>query len=302
MGRFFFRLFFLLIAIAISIVIFLTYIGLETDKFDDLIKNKTNEINNNVKLDFIKTKIHLNPTELNLVVKLQKPKILIKNNEINLSKLDLFLSLKNFFNSDFLLKRAEVEFVGNDIKDLTKVTSIFFPRFINKKFKKIFEKGNLEGKFSIPFEPDGTVGKTYDFSGKMSDASINITKKFLIRNLTAVIERDNEIENNGFVIAIKKGSIFDLELADSKINFNFKKNATEIKNYLRTNGKLNFSQIKIITSLFGLNTETFRDINGNADLRTKINFDLDKKFKIKNLSYSMNGKIDSLELIVKDKK
>ena len=69
----------------------------------------------------------------------------------------------------------------------------------------------------------------------MSDASINITKKFLIRNLTAVIERDNEIENNGFVIAIKKGSIFDLELADSKINFNFKKNATKIKNYLRTN-------------------------------------------------------------------
>ena len=130
MGKFFFRLFFLLIVIAISIVIFLTYIGLETDKFDDLIKNKTNEINNNVKLDFIKTKIHLNPTELNLVVKLQKPKILIKNNEINLSKLDLFLSLKNFFNSDFLLKRAEVAFAGNDIKDLTKVTSIFFPRFI----------------------------------------------------------------------------------------------------------------------------------------------------------------------------
>ena len=44
MGRFFFRLFFLLIAIAISIVIFLTYIGLETDKFDDLIKNKTSKL------------------------------------------------------------------------------------------------------------------------------------------------------------------------------------------------------------------------------------------------------------------
>ncbi len=302
MGKFFFRLFLLLLAIAISVVIFLTYIGLETDKFDDLIKNKTNEINNNVKLDFIKTKIHLNPIELNLVVKLQKPKIFIKNNKINLSKLDLFLSLKNFFNSDFLLKRAEVEFAGNDIKDLTKVTSIYLPRFINKKFKKIFEKGNLEGKFSIPFEPDGTIGKTYGFSGKMSDASINITKKFLIRNLTAAIERDREIENDGFVIAIKKGSIFDLELADSKINFNFKKNNTEIKNYLRTNGKLNFSQIKMITSLFGLNIDAFQDINGNADLRTKINFNLDKKFKIKNLSYSMNGKIDSLDLSIRDKK
>ena len=151
MGKFFLRFFLIVLIVIVSVVIFLTYFGLETDKFDNLIKNKTNEINQNVKLEFQKTKIHLNPTELNLVVKLQKPKILIKNNEIDLSKLDLFLSLKSFFSSDFLLKRAEVAFIKNDIKDLTKITSIFLPRIINKRFNKIFEKGNLEGEFTIPF-------------------------------------------------------------------------------------------------------------------------------------------------------
>jgi len=83
MGKFFLRFFLIVLIVIVSVVIFLTYFGLETDRFDNLIKNKTNEINQNVKLDFQKTKIHLNPTELDLVVKLQKPKVLSKNGEIN---------------------------------------------------------------------------------------------------------------------------------------------------------------------------------------------------------------------------
>jgi len=141
MVKFFLRFFLIVLIVIVSIVIFLTYFGLETDKFDNLIKNKTNEINQNVKLQFQKTKIHLNPTELDLVVNLQKPKLLIKNNEIDLSKLDLFLSLKSFFSSDFLLERAEVAFIKNDIKDLTKITNIFLPKIINKQLNKIFAKG-----------------------------------------------------------------------------------------------------------------------------------------------------------------
>ena len=81
-----------------------------------------------------------------------------------MSKLDLFLPLGSFFTSDFLLKRAEVAFARNDIKDLTKVTNIFLPKFINKRLNKIFSKGNLEGEFIIPFEKNGSIGKDYGFS------------------------------------------------------------------------------------------------------------------------------------------
>ena len=227
---------------------------------------------------------------------------MIKNNEIDLSKLDLFLSLKSFFSSDFLLKRAEIAFVRNDIKDLTKITSIFLPRIINKQLKKVFEKGNLEGEFVIPFESDGSIGKDYKFSGKVSDASINLTKKFSIRNLTTEINHGKGVENEGFIAIITKGSLFDLELADSIINLNREENETKIKSLLHTNGKLSFSQIKIISSLFDLNTNFFKDINGTADLKTNINFDLDKKLKIKNLSYSTYGDISFLELHTEEKR
>jgi len=58
MGKFFLKFFLIVLITSVSAVFFLTYFGLETDKFDNLIKNKTNEINQYVKLEFQKTKIY----------------------------------------------------------------------------------------------------------------------------------------------------------------------------------------------------------------------------------------------------
>ena len=213
MGKFLLRFFILLLVAITIVVIYLSYFGIETNKFDGFIKNKANEVNKYVKLEFQKTKIHFNPTELNLVVILKNPKILVKNNEIVLSKLDLFLPLRAFITSDFLLKRAEVAFIRNDIKDLTKITNIFLPKIINKQLNKIFAKGNLEGEFIIPFRSDGSIGKDYGFSGKISDATINLTKEFSIKNLTTVINHARGVDGDEFKVVIEKGNIYDLELA-----------------------------------------------------------------------------------------
>ena len=129
MWKILFKFLTLLLFIIFSFTIYLSYFGIETSKFDTLIKEKANQTNKNIKLEFNKTKIHLNPLELNLVVKLKKPKVLIKRNQINLSKIDLFLSLKSFISSDFLMKRAEIAFFENDIKDLVKISNIFLPSF-----------------------------------------------------------------------------------------------------------------------------------------------------------------------------
>ena len=302
MSKFFLRFFLIVLIVSISAIIFLSYFVIETDKFDGLIKSKANEVNRYITIGFQKTKIHLNPTKLNLVVKLQNPKILVKNNEIILSKLDLFLSLRSFFTSDFLLKRAEIAFAKNDIKDLTKITNIFLPKIINKQVNKIFHKGNLEGEFIIPFESDGSIGKDYGFSGKVSDASINLTKKFSIKKLTTEINHTKDVDGHGFKITIREGFIYNLELTDSIINLKLKKNETKVKSFLRTKGKLDFPEIKTILTLFALNTNDLKDINGTVDLKTNINFDLSKQFKVKNLSYSTEGDIAHLEIHTEERR
>ncbi len=207
----------ILLTTLVSLIIYTSYFGINTDKFDSLIKNKANSVNQHIQLEFNKTKIHLNLKELNLVLKLQEPEILIKKNEIDLSKLDLFLSIKSFFTSDFLLKRAEIAFTENDIKDLTKITNAFLPKFINKQINKIFAKGKIEGNFIIPFNSEGSIGKEYGFSGKVSDATIKLTKEFSIKNLTTEINDLKKINVNGFELKIQKGFFYNLNLANTII-------------------------------------------------------------------------------------
>ena len=52
MVKFLLRFFLLTLVTLIIIIIFLSYFGLETDKFNDLIKNKANEAHEQVKLEF----------------------------------------------------------------------------------------------------------------------------------------------------------------------------------------------------------------------------------------------------------
>ncbi len=298
MIKYLFKFFLILLTTSIFIAIYLSYLGIETDRFDSLIKNKTNESNQYVKLEFQKTKIHLNIKEFDLVVKLQKPKVLVKNQEIKLSKVDLYLPLKSFFTSDFLLKRAEIAFKENSIKDFIKITNIFLPRFLNKKLDKIFKKGNLEGNIIIPIKTDGSIGKDYAFSGKISDATINLTKEFSIQNLTAEVKNVGS-EETSLIAAIKKGNIFEIDLTGTTINLNRHAKKNSIESFLHTNGKFTFSQIKKITSILNFDISSFTEINGIGKLKTGINFDLNKNFKINNIHTTVSGDISYFEIHTK---
>ena len=55
MAKIFFKFIFLLLVTFIILVSYVSYFGVETDKFDNLIKNKDNEVNQYTQLDFQKT-------------------------------------------------------------------------------------------------------------------------------------------------------------------------------------------------------------------------------------------------------
>ena len=212
--RFFLKFFLFLFIIIFSVVIFLTYVGFETDRFDVLIKSKSNVLNNNVKIEFNKTRSYLDIRNLKILTQLQNPKIIIKNKQINLSKLNFLLSLKSFYTSDFILEKVNIGFKKNDIHDLTKITNILLPKIINKQLKKVFEKGDLEGEFVIPFNPDGSVSKNYTFKGKINKAYINFFNSYKLENLNAdvVYGKSSQEKSDTLKITIKKGLISDLKL------------------------------------------------------------------------------------------
>ena len=287
----------LILSILFLLIIFLTYVGLETDRLDSLIKNKSNTVNSNIKIKFNKTKIYLDIKNLKILVKLQNPKVTLKKNEINLSKLNLSISLKSFYKSNFVLERVNIAFKKNDIKDLTKITNIFLPNFVNKQLKKVFKKGNLDGEIMIPFNPDGSIGKKYTFYGSVNEANLNLLHNYKIKNLNAQIDygKTPNINADRVKVVIKSGSISNLKLSGSTIEIKFKENTKQIKSILQTNGKINFLEIKKALYLLGITVENLEDINLESNLTSTIGFDLSNRYKIKNANYSIKGEVKRLQ-------
>ena len=54
------------------------------------------------------------------------------------------------------------------------------------------------------------------------------------------------IKDKRYEIIIKKGSVFDLEISESKINLKHENKETKIKSILKTKGKFTFEKIKKI--------------------------------------------------------
>ncbi len=297
MGKYLLRFFIFLLVIISFLIIYLSYFGIETDKFDSLIKDRANKINHNVKLEFNKTIIRLNPLELNLIIKLNEPKIIIRGSEVNLSKIDLFLALNSFVSSDFLLKRAEVAFFENNIKDLVKISNIFLPKFLNKKLNKVFSSGNLQGELVIPFNSDGSIAENYQINAKVLDANININDDLKIRSLSTDINYDfksgKDKEINLFV---NKGNILNLDLQKSVVSINLRENKTIIKSKIQTSGLVKLQEVKIISSLLGLNIKNIKNIELNSDLETSIKISLNNRYKVTDRKFDVKGNIVNLNL------
>ena len=86
----------ILFFLIISVIIILSTIGFETNKFNKLISDKTSQANNiYLKLDTIKFKINLR--KLNLFLETEKPEIIYKEVSLPTQNIKVFIDFLSLF-------------------------------------------------------------------------------------------------------------------------------------------------------------------------------------------------------------
>ena len=151
------RVFLILVTFTVFSLFFLSFYGLETDYFNSTIQNKVRTFNSNFNLEFQKTNILLDLKQLELKVKVTKPKINFNNSSTDLSKLNLNISIKSFLKDEFALQRGEVGLVRTDIKQLIELINQIKPSPFLFVAKEIFNKGQIEGKLKVNFDTTGKI-------------------------------------------------------------------------------------------------------------------------------------------------
>ena len=91
----------LFLIIITLLITYLSIVGIETDKFNEQIQNKIKEVDKNLSLDLKKVKLVLNPLKMNLRAKTLGPKIILKDEYLELENIKTNISLKSLFNDEF---------------------------------------------------------------------------------------------------------------------------------------------------------------------------------------------------------
>ena len=131
-----FKIILLFLIIIILLITYLSIVGIETDKFNKQIQNKIKEVDKNLDLDLKKVKLVLNPLKMNLKAKTLGPKIILKDEYLELENIKTNISLKSLMSDEFSIQLLEISTKSIEISNLINFTRLIYqvPEII------IFEK------------------------------------------------------------------------------------------------------------------------------------------------------------------
>ena len=280
----------ILLGIVISIILYLSTVGIETKSFNNLIENKVKNYNQNLLLKFDKVKLLLDPKKLNLKIKLIKPKIVSKNNELLFRKVNSNLSLKSYIKGEFALKNIELKLSKVELKKLTKfirsIDSSVALLILNNSIKK----GNVEAETILFFNKDGKLLDNYEIKGKIINVEVNLLDEYQIKNINS----NFEIKKDIFKFNIKDAKLFDVDFQSTQIILKKKLNDLYVEADINIKGKLD--NINDLLINFDLSLEKYNINFSNLDfnLNNKINFKLKKFIKLQDFQIEGEGMINNI--------
>ena len=169
-----FRFITLFILILFGVIVYLSTVGLETTKFNSLIKSNLKNIDNRLDVELNDVKLILNPIKLNLDIKTFGPSISYNNKKIELETIKSQISLSSIINkqisSSNLIISTKLINIENLISFLRSVQDD--PKFLI--INKMINKGLLIADLELNFDEDGKIKDDYSFKGIIKDGNLDL--------------------------------------------------------------------------------------------------------------------------------
>ena len=110
----------------ITLIVILSTIGIETNKFNSLVTEKVSQGKNiNLRLETIKFKI--NPKELSLFLETQNPEIMYRNLLVPVTNIKVFIDSLSLFKSDLVIKKISLTSAELDVAQVSNLSTIIKP-------------------------------------------------------------------------------------------------------------------------------------------------------------------------------
>ena len=282
----------LLFAVIISIIIYLSTIGIETSSFNSTIKNKVENFNEDINLKFTKAKLLLDIKSLDLKIRLIKPIIESKENKINFDNINSIISIKSYLNNEFALKKIKLKTKNIEIREFVKFIRSTYPSPYAFFAKNLVEKGTINIETELFFNNKGELIENYEINGSIQNLETKITNK----NKLVGINSNFKIRKNLYQFDVKKFSFYGIQFDSTNLNIQKKE-----KDFIFSIVSTNSGKIENINKLlnnfdYKLQNDNINLTNLSYNLKNEINFKIKKLNKFKDFNIKGLGVVDNLLL------
>ena len=292
MKKIIYLFFFTIISLIIFIAIYLSTVGLETSKFNNIIISEIKKKEPNIKVSLNEIKIKFDLEKFQLYFTTFKPEIIYQSIIIPIKEISIYSKISSILKSKNEIDQITVSLQNFDIQNIQKLAIRIRPSNFKTYLLNNFKNGKIE-KILITAKLDKDLNIVdYKLNGSIKKINIKISDDLLIQdvNLNFISDKDltliNSISANYEGVSITNGS---LSLKKNKeiegkfsSQFNFKKNKTN----------------KLV-SKFNLNFLEKKGIKAKGSLLHKFKLKIDKNFKLIDYDYKTSGIISESQLVLK---
>jgi len=284
----FLKYFILLLSVLVILTVYLSTVGIETDKFNNQIKKRISLINKNIDIDLKKIKLILNPFKLKIYAKTVGTIVYFAKRPLALESIKTQVSLSSLIKNEISSSNIEVTTKSILLNDLIK-----FIRTTNNKpelfiLEKIVKKGHVIIDLSLNIDENGKLKNDYIMEGLIKDASINFLNRGNFKNI-----------NFNFNFQKDNYQFDEINFKAEEVNFISKKiNVKKRKNSFLIDAIVENDQSSLNSNILKLLNLSFENIIVNdAKFKTNNEFSLeiDEKFKVKNIILNSDINITQLK-------
>ncbi len=268
---------------------FLSFFGIKTNKFNEIIKTEIIKQDNRLNLNLNSVFIKFNFRQLSFYLNSKNIDFFIQNENQKIANVDILVSLSSLLKKENKPNKIIINSHENEIKSLLKFLRIYKINIPLLYLENSVVKGNITYDIIINFQNNNL--KNVQLSGDIINTELNILRKKKIENISLNFNYDNS-----------KLQIEDLNLNYNKINFkskkitaDFSKKLINIKGDVRNNVNSN-----LVSSIMNYNIESLVDEKNYLPSVSNFDLLLNKNFKL--IDYKLDSEINYDKLYINLKK
>lgn len=279
----------IVLGIFVLLIIYLSTVGIETEKFNNQIQNLVKQKNDKFDANLKKIKLTLDPLNFKINAKTINAKITFNNKPIELEYIQTQISLNSLIKNKLVTSQIEIS-----TKPILLKNFVSFIRSINNRpelffLERFIKKGYLIADLKFNIDEFGTIKNDYKVNGLLKEGEISVLKK-------------NKIEKINFIFNIEENNFNFKDISFDTNNINFLSNRLDIKkdkkDYLLEGSLRNKKSVlnDQILQVIKLKYPQIDLINTEFESNSDFTFNINDKFKVKNLSINSSILINNSQL------